>query len=302
MNGKVSGRLAVAEGFALRGSASTGFRAPTPGQQNFQHIGTTYDYDIQELVNVGTIPPTSAVAQTKGGQQLEPETSLNVAFGSTLSRGPLTVTVDYFNVSVSGRIALSSDYVLTPAEVDQLLREGVEAARNLRQFRYYNNDFSTRTQGVDVVAAYSPPSLEGRTTFSLLFNHTNTDVTDYGHQDPNGVRVRQLEEALPETRAGVLAIHRAGDLRFLGKVSYFSSWWDFADELTYTGKFLLDAEVAYTLPQSVTLTVGAENFLNTYPDMNPRASSGVGNLYSQHSPFGFNGALLYARASYAFEW
>ena len=72
--------------------------------------------------------------------------------------------------------------------------------------------------------------------------------------------------------------------------------------MTYTDKFLLDAEVAYTLPQSVTLTVGAENFLNTYPDMNPRASSGVGNLYSQHSPFGFNGALLYARASYAFEW
>ena len=302
VNGKVSGRLQVADGLALRASASTGFRAPTPGQQNFQHIGTTYDYDIQELVNVGTIPPTSAVAQTKGGEQLNPETSLNVAFGMALSRGPLTVTADYFNVSVSGRIALSSDYILKPAEVDQLLREGVEAARNLRQFRYYNNDFSTRTQGVDVVAAYSPPSLEGNTTFSLLFNHTKTDVTDYGHQDPNGIRVRQLEQALPERRAGFSAAHRAGDLRFLGKVNYFSSWWDFADELTYTGKFLLDADVAYTLPQSVTLTVGAENFLNTYPDMNPRASAGVGNLYSQHSPFGFNGALFYARASYAFEW
>ena len=302
VNGKVSGRLQVAEGFALRGSAGTGFRAPTPGQQNFQHIGTTYDYDIQELVNVGTIPPTSAVAQTKGGKLLQPETSLNLAFGTALSQGPLTVTADYFNVGVSGRIALSNDYILTPAEVEQLLAEGVEAARNLRQFRYYNNDFSTRTQGVDIVAAYSVPSREGNTTLSLLFNHTSTAVTDHGAQDPNGIRVRQLEEALPTTRAGFSATHSTRNLRLLARASYFSSWWDYADEFTYSGKLLLDAEVAYTLPQSVILTLGAENFLNTYPDMNPRASSGVGNLYSQHSPFGFNGALFYAKASYIFEW
>ena len=302
VNGKVSGRVQVAEGFALRGSASTGFRAPTPGQANFQHIGTTYDYDIQELVNVGTIPPTSAVAQTKGGKLLEPETSLNFAFGTALSTGPLTVTADYFNVSVSGRIALSNDYILSSAEVEQLLDEGVEAARNLRQFRYYNNDFSTRTQGVDIVAAYSPPGMEGNTGFSLLFNHTSTSVTDHGAQDPNGIRVRQLEEALPTTRAGFSANHRIGGLRLLGKASYFSSWWDYADEFTYSGKVLLDAEAAYTLPQGVTVTVGAENFRNTYPDENPRAAAGVGNLYSQHSPFGFQGALLYVRAGYTFEW
>ncbi len=219
-----------------------------------------------------------------------------------MSTGPLIVTADYFNVAVSGRIALSNDYILTPAEVEQLLAEGVEAARNLRQFRYYNKDFSTRTQGVDVVASYSPPSREGNTTFSLLFNHTSTAVTDHGAQDPNGIRVRQLEEALPTTRAGFSATHRVGNLRLLGKASYFSSWWDYADEFTYTGKVLLDAEVAYTLPRSVTLTAGAENFLNTYPDENPRARSGVGNLYSQHSPFGFQGALFYAKASYTFEW
>ena len=302
VKGKVSGRLQVTEGFALRGSVSTGFRAPTPGQQNFQHIGTTYDYDIQELVNVGTIPPTSAVAKTKGGKLLQPESSQNFAVGTALSTGALIVTADYFNVAVSGRIALSNDYILTPAEVEQLLAEGVEAARNLRQFRYYNNDFSTRTQGVDVVASYSPPSREGNTTFSLLFNHTSTAVTDHGAQDPNGIRVRQLEEALPTTRAGFSATQRVGNLRSLVRASYFSSWWDYADEFTYTGKVLSDVEFAYTLPRSVTLTAGAENIFNTYPDDNPRARSGVGNLYSQHSPFGFQGALFYAKASYTFEW
>ena len=207
LNGKVSGRFALAEGFALRGSASTGFRAPTPGQLNFQHIGTTYDYSIQELVNTGTIPPTSKVAQTRGGKQLEPETSLNFALGATLNRGPFTMTADYFNVSVSDRITLSPDYNLTPAEVEQLLAEGVNAARNLRQFRFYNNHFSTRTRGVDVVATYAPPALEGNTTFSLLFNHTATKVTessrtsDFDVQELDSTRIRQLEGALPSTRA-----------------------------------------------------------------------------------------------------
>lgn len=225
-----------------------------------------------------------------------------LSLGTALGRGPLTVTADYFNVAVSGRIALSNDYILTPAEVEQLLREGVEAARNLRQFRYYNNDFSTRTQGVDVVAAYSPPSMGGNTTFSLLINHTRTAVTDHGAQDPDGIRVRQLEQALPTTRGGFSATHRTGSLRLIGRANYFSSWWDHADEFTYSGKLLLDAEGAYDLSHGVTLTMGAENILDTYPDENPRARSGVGNLYSQHSPFGFQGALFYVKASYSFEW
>ena len=309
LNGKVSGRFALAEGFALRGSASTGFRAPTPGQLNFQHIGTTYDYSIQELVNTGTISPTSKVARTRGGKQLEPETSLNFALGATLNRGPFTMTADYFNVSVSDRITLSPDYNLTPAEVEQLLAEGVDAARNLRQFRFYNNHFSTRTQGVDVVATYAPPALEGNTTFGLLFNHTATKVTessrtsDFDVQELDSTRIRQLEGALPRTRASFSAVHRLGSLRLSGKINCFSGWFDFADNShTYSGKCLADAEAAYTLPRSVTLTLGAENFLNTYPDENPFAREGVGNLYSQHSPFGFNGALMYLRASYVFEW
>ncbi|WP_419161359.1 TonB-dependent receptor [Candidatus Palauibacter sp.] len=308
-NGKLSGRLRVAEGFALRSSASTGFRAPTPGQQNLQHIGTIYDITLMDLVNSGTIPPTSAVAQRRGGMQLQPETSVNLALGAALTQGPLIVTADYFRVSVSDRINLSPDYTLEPHEIEELIAEGVEGARNLARFRYYNNDFSTRSQGVDVVASYSPPTLNGNTTFSLLFNYTGTEVTEYAGEDPNRLsagelplRVRQLREALPTTRGSLSATHRAGRLRFFGKVGYFSGWYDWLDDHTYGGKALVDAEVAYTLANSVTLTVGAENLFNTFTDMNPGAAANVGNLYSQQSPFGFNGGLYYVRASYAFDW
>ena len=85
-------------------------------------------------------------------------------------------------------------------------------------------------------------------------------------------------------------------------MGYFSGWYDWLDDHTYGGKALVDAEVAYTLANSVTLTVGAENLFNTFTDMNPGAAANVGNLYSQQSPFGFNGGLYYVRASYAFDW
>ncbi len=308
-NGKLSGRLRLADGVAIRSSVSTGFRAPTPGQQNLRHIGTIYDLTLMELVNSGTIPPTSAVARRRGGTQLQPETSVNMALGAALTRGPLIVTADYFRVAVSDRINLSTDYTLEPYEIEELVAEGVEGARNLARFRYYNNDFSTSSRGVDLVASYSPPARGGNTTFNLLFNYTHTRVTEYAGEDPNRLpsadvplRVRQLREALPRTRGSLSATHRVGHLRLFGKVGYFSGWYDWLDDHTYGGKALVDAEVAYTLANAITVTLGAENLFNTFTDVNPGAAANVGNLYSQNSPFGFNGGLLYARASYTFDW
>ena len=39
-------------------------------------------------------------------------------------------------------------------------------------------------------------------------------------------------------------------------------------------------------------------FLDELPDENPGAASGVGNIYSQFSPFGFNGSYWYLRVKY----
>ena len=68
----------------------------------------------------------------------------------------------------------------------------------------------------------------------------------------------------------------------------------------YSGKGLLDTEVGFLLVNGVTVSLGAQNILNTYPDVNPLAASGTGNYYGQFSPFGFNGAFYYGRLSY--QW
>ena len=61
--------------------------------------------------------------------------------------------------------------------------------------------------------------------------------------------------------------------------------------------FTVDAEISYALTEKVTFILGGQNILDEYPDENLSAGS-VGNLYSQYSPFGFNGAFWYARAKY----
>ena len=88
VNGKVSARVELAEPFALRGAASTGFRAPTPGQQNAFNVSTAFAPSLGDLVNEGTVPPTFRAAGLRGGEQLRPETSRNYTFGGGRRRGP----------------------------------------------------------------------------------------------------------------------------------------------------------------------------------------------------------------------
>ena len=70
----------------MRGSWSTGFRAPTPGQSNASNVTTQFDPDLGELVNQGTIPSTNPVAVLRGGEALEPEESQSYSVGAILER------------------------------------------------------------------------------------------------------------------------------------------------------------------------------------------------------------------------
>ncbi len=145
-NGKVSGRL----GF-VRASVSSGFRAPTPGQQNGFNIATIFDPALGDLVNNGTIPSNSPVAALRGGVPLRPETSINYTAGVVFDTGLFNFTADYFRIDVSDRIGITSNFTLENDEIDALLAQGVDAARDLKRFRFFTNAFATRSQGIDLV-------------------------------------------------------------------------------------------------------------------------------------------------------
>ena len=301
-NGKVSGRYEVNDRFQLRGSVSTGFRAPTPGQSNAFNVSTEFDLAQMELVNNGTIPSSSRVAQLRGGEPLTAEESVNYAFGTVFENGPFTLTADYFRIDLTDRLAVTQNFSLTPAEVDALVAEGITSAANLQNFRFFTNDFDTRTQGVDVVATWVPPALGGQTDFSFLFNYTDTEVTKFNPATLDETRIRELQEALPQTRWALTGNHRLGDRwRFLGRLSYYDGWFDSEDVQDYSGEYLVDLEVGFALNDSTALILGGQNVTDTYPDENRGARTGVGNRHSQYSPFGFNGAFYYLRIKYDFD-
>lgn len=301
LNGKIAGRYKVNDLFSVRGSLSSGFRAPTPGQSNAFNVSTEFDQVAQELVNNGTIPSTSRVAQLRGAVPLEPEESINYTVGGVYNSGPFTLTADVFRIELSDRLAITQLFTLTEEEVVSLLADGITSARNLQNFRFFTNDFDTETTGIDLVTTYTPEAMGGNTVFSLVFNHTETDVAKFNPDTLDATRIRELQEALPETRWNVSVNHNLRDKwRFLARVSFYDEWFDSEDGFVYGGEFLTDAEVAYTFSQKVTFVVGGQNIFDTFPDENPNARSNVGNLYSQYSPFGFNGSFWYARVKYDF--
>ena len=299
--GKVSARIAATEQVSLRASASTGYRAPTPGQQNTFNVSTVFDSEIGDLVNRGTIPSTSRVATLRGGRQLEPETSFSVAAGAVYEAGSLRLTGDYFRIAIDDRFAQTRTFTLTDAEVDQLVSEGITSASNLAEFRFFTNDFSTLTQGWDFVVNYSPEAMGGNTGVNFLFNFTDTEVTERNPEVVDDDRVFQLEQSLPSFRASLSGVHSFGRVRGLLRGTYYDGWYDIGDEYTYPGRYIVDAEIALDLSENAAVTFGAQNLLNTYPEVSPTAL-GVGARYPESTPFGFNGGYYYVRLNYNWLW
>lgn len=301
-NGKVATNYRITDAFAIRGSWSTGFRAPTPGQSNASNVTTQFDPAVGELVNQGTIPSTNPVAALRGGEALGPEESQNLSLGAVLELGNFTLTADYYIIEVDDRIAVSQDFELTPAEVAALVASGVTSAANLQTFRFFTNDFDTETKGIDLVATYSAKLLGGESSLSLAFNNNKTEVTRFNPDTLNAGRIRQLEEGLPETRWSLTGTQSWGPLRVLARVSQYDGWFDNEDGRAYDGgNFIFDAEVAYNVKGGLTFILGAQNLFDEYPDENPGGAAGAGNRYSQYTPFGFNGGFWYGRMTYRFE-
>jgi iron complex outermembrane recepter protein len=296
-NGKLAANWRITDGFGLRGTVSTGFKAPTPGQSNAFNVSTEFDFTINDLVNNGTIPSTNLVAAQRGGKPLKAEDSTNYTLGVFAELGGLDITVDYFRIDVSDRLNLSQLFQLTQQEIDDLIAAGVSGASQLQNFRFFTNDFDTETTGVDVVVTYPIEWANSDTLLNLAYNTTDTKVTNRG-ETVDDARVKQIEEGLPSTRWNLSGTHHVSDWRFLARVSYYDDWYDSEDGNTYAGKYLLDAEVGYTWNDNLSVILGAQNLLDELPDENPGAAAGVGNRYSQFTPFGFNGAFWYLRLNY----
>ncbi|MXY83575.1 MAG: TonB-dependent receptor [Gemmatimonadetes bacterium] len=301
-NYKGAANFALTDDLKLRGSYSTGFRAPTPGQQNAFNITTEFNFEKNDLVNNGTVPSTSravglVLGLDGGGPALKPENSVNLSGGVVVKMGAVSATIDYFNITVEDRLTVSQDFALSDEQKQQLIDEGLTSAAGLQEFRFFTNDFDSATNGIDLVV--SAPVGSGM--LSLAYNYTSSEVTDHNPDILDALRLRELEENLPKQR-GNLTLTQALSERWsgLGRASYYGEWYDSEDDQTYSGKVLFDLETSISFDEGMSaIAIGAQNILNTYPDEHELARERTGNKYSQFSPFGFGGAFWYVKYSYS---
>ena len=307
-NGKLSARLELTDAISVRGGISTGFRAPTPGQQNTLNVQTTIDPKTLQLVDSANVPSTFLAAELKGGKPLEPETSVNTTAGLVVDTGSFTLTADYFRVDVSNRLALSQTFTLTEDERALLLSEGIASAGTLAFFRFFINDFSSRNQGIDLVSTYSPSALGGKTVFSYAMNYTHTELTEESDLLTAG-DVLGLERGVPRIRWNAAVNQRVGRVGLLGRLNYFGSWVDHfdarfvrgADSTLLEGRYIVDLEASISLTDNLSLAFGGQNVFNTFSQRMDLFAEIFGLPYSQFTPWGLSGGYYYARINYTWR-
>ncbi len=314
LTGKVALRYQPSAPLVLRVAASTGFRAPSLAQSNYNSTQTSFVLDTQtgrqKPLDFGIFSTSSEPAQLLGASSLKNETSINLSGGFVWSPGSrFSVTVDGYYVRIADRIILT-DFIEGP-EVEAILTGA--GFPSITGAIYFTNALTTRTTGLDIVGDYRFPVGEaGTIKLNLAFNVGGNRILE---EQPvpaelNGIvsslfgtlsRVA-LEKERPLWRNTLTANYTSGLLHGLIRSSWYGKFTSAqlgacdACGQTYGAKMLIDAEVGRRFAD-VDFSIGARNLLDTYPD---RASldNGFGIFpWPMASPFGYNGRYLYARAA-----
>ena len=299
-NGKFAFHYQVMPDIGLRGSVSTGFRAPTVGQSNLRRTSTGFSGG--QLVEQVVLPPTNPVSVLKGGKALEPETSVNTTLGLTFALRNVDISVDWFNIAVDRRIALTG-LDLSEGDRANLLAAGVTGADTVSRVNFYVNDFDTNTSGIDVVATTDLLFNTGLLSLTVLVNMTLTDVTsNLANSTLDAATAKEIEDALPDYRITSTATYSIGRWRTMSRLNYFGSVYEhlFTDPtlaIETDGLVTADAEVSFQFTPSLQITAGLRNVLNTYPDKHRWAHTYgfLGADYPLTHPAGFDGGSYYLK-------
>jgi len=309
--GKVAARYEPVHGIAFRGAVSSGFRAPSLGQEYFANTAINFVGTPAQPVEIRTFPVASATAIALHATPLRPEKSMNYSAGVALEPArSLAITVDYYRIDLNDRIVLSNNFT-GQAITDTLAAHGIVGVGGAR---YFTNAVDSRTNGLDVIGNYGwsfTPTALLRLTAAYNGNWTTVTRVDSSSVIPGqGLALfsrtdrARLERGNPRTNLLLTANLDLGRLGINFRNQRFGQVTSFgttpAGDQTWTPKWVSDVAVSFGPVTRTTLTLGADNIFNTYPDANIAANNNTGILpYSGIAPFGINGRFLYAKLAYA---
>jgi iron complex outermembrane receptor protein len=323
--GKANALYRVSDAFSLRATVGHGFHAPSPGQNNTQVVTTNFLGGNQ--VQTGTYPTTSAIAQFYGAGSLAPERSTNFGAGIVLKPvDGLSLTVDGYIIDIKNRIGISQNYTVTAeniAALPTLATVGLGGVVN-----YFTNGFDVSSKGIEAVAIYRTEAMGGPLNLTLAYSYNNLKpknikLTTTGTQLVSLQQQYNIRNLAPQHRLNASANWRIGDFSTNLRANYYGKW---SNALEYNlvapvagattappsqifgAKTLVDFDISYTFAEHFTVTLGANNLFDVYPDkikaspVNPiYALSGAlndGQIYPRlGGPFGINGGFYYVRVA-----
>ena len=309
--GKISTRYELTPGLAVRATASTGFRAPTPGQLFSERTSQGLDTTTLNIFTRGRYSPQGPIADVINQRAdvairpLEPEESDNFTAGLAWnSNFGLTATLDLYQIDVTNRLSTSSSYNLTDAERAELATMNVPGAESITSVNFFQNDFDTRSKGLDLVMAYGVALGEGELNITGAYNYNKTEVTGGNFAD-NTTAAGRFEKGLPQNTANLQANYTIGKWDMFGRMRYYGEWRDYSGNSDgdifqdFGAMVLFDLGVTYEMNDNLSVRVGAENVFDQYPDeATYQASRGL--IYSRNAPYDTDGGQYYIRLDLSF--
>ena len=335
--GKLSARYEINDKFALRGTVSTGFRAPTMAEAYYSatNVGPTTAF-VQ-------MPPNAEATALLGlGAGLQPEKATNYSVGFVV-RGEkgFGLTFDVFQVEVRNRIAATSTFygtingqLYSQAIVDAIIANGnvldpEVTASGDTGINLFTNGVTTETRGAELMFDYMSDFSTVDIHWSVSATYNSTEVTGVRDTPPElGTQplfdqeaLADLETTAPKYVANLgavfdwdrvsLGVHEivygassdydndGGETN--GTVMYYKN------EIGVTP--ITNLELSFKATEGLMLTLGATNVFDEMPDKRNdtlrdiQFASGDNSAvaaYPAFSPFGINGAYYYGEVVYRF--
>lgn len=318
LNWKLATRLKISDNVNFRAAASTGFRAPSLHQLHFNATSTNFVNGIPN--EVGTFSNDSRIARILGIPQLKEEESFSASLGFTAKIPDLnlTLTVDGYFTAIEDRVVLTGNFSRpdTPGELQTLFD-----AANATRARFFANAIDTETKGIDVVASHQTEISSFTLTSDFAFSYNKTNRVDDIHASQQlasqidtyfGERESYfLEFATPRVKANLSNMLRGDKWNVFLRNSFFGAVTnpDLTDTTgdgtrdthpEYGSKIVTDLAFGYDFTDNLTITIGASNIFDVYPDEAPSdLTSGNQFVYPRvTSQFGLNGRSVFARLNY----
>ena len=295
INGKLASRIKVTDKINLRGSVSTGFRAPSLAQLYYNLRFT--NFNSAGATEVLLSPNNSAVTRSFGIDKLKEEKALNGSLGLTGAFGNFTATIDGYYIKVKDRIVLTGYFDATALGI------GVEAAQ------FFTNGVDTKTTGLDLVLAYKTTIGIGKLGLTLTGNINEMKITNIKNNALDqetyfGAREQAfLLASAPKNKFGFNSTYNQNKFSCGLAFTRFSKivLIDYNNEEDiYTPRLVTDATLGYQFTKNLKLSVGSNNLFNIYPTKQDEKENTEAGGYWDSVQMGFSGAYYYTRLGFTF--